>query len=141
MTSTDIPIQMLSVAFIFICIPRNGDAFLHSIQSVKFKGLTRDPVSFTKHGDSDGTYDINIVNPLTDAWTKFGSWTSNYSDINDDDDTVVGNISVLTINERMLWEIWNVTYNSTGIPVSVCGRKCPPGHWMRSEEQHQVCIA
>lgn len=125
---------------IFFLNSRNGDVFLQNIQSVKFKGLTRDPVSFTKYGDSDGTYDINIVNPLTDKWMKFGSWKSNNSDVDDEDDAVGGNSSVLTIDERMLWEIWNLTYNSTGIPVSVCGRKCPPGHWMRSEEQHQVWI-
>ncbi|KAK3740758.1 hypothetical protein QZH41_005889 [Actinostola sp. cb2023] len=129
---------MLSKEFkLFVMVfHRNGEAFLKSLHAVRFKGLTRDPVTFDKYGDSTGAYDLNIVNPLTDRWMRFGKWTPNGSVVLEN---LSGNVSLLDIDEKVLQDVWSVLFNDTGIPSSVCGKPCPPGHRMLAEDDHQAC--
>ncbi|XP_001625662.2 metabotropic glutamate receptor 2 [Nematostella vectensis] len=113
----------------------SGDRLLQSIQSVSFKGRTRDKVAFDSNGNGVANYDINIVNPLTDEWERVGTWASNSSDVL----KMYKNLSHLTLNTSRALELWGEMYNGTGIPSSTCGRQCPPGHWLKAEEEHQTC--
>lgn len=124
---------MYYILFSITYFLRNGEAFLNSLHAVRFKGWTRDPVTFDKYGDSTGAYDVNVVNPLTDKWIRIGKWTKNNSGASD-----LGNTSRLDVDLKVLKNVWSVLYNDTGIPTSVCGSPCHPGYRMLVEEDHQV---
>lgn len=112
---------------------RDGEAFLNSLHAVKFKGLSRDPVMFDKHGENIGMYDVTIVNPLTDSWIRFGQWRTNGTDAFE-----LTNETSLDLDMNILKSVWGRLYNDTGIPSAICGKPCPPGHRMAAEDDNQV---
>ena len=113
---------------------RQDGGLLARIQRVRFKGVSRDPVSFDFNGNSLGAYDITVVNMETREWQPIGSWTSNTSDLMD----IPANVSFLDLNVTRLKMIWKEVFGNDTEPSSLCGQQCPPGYWMRAEDHHQV---
>ena len=129
-------VECISQDFLaLVLILCRNDGFLRSIQGVNFKGATRDQVSFDSNGNGVGAYDITVVNMKTEEWEPIGSWISNTSNVLD----IPANVSFLVINMTKLKTLWKKVFNSSSQPTSFCGQQCPPGHWMSSEERHQVC--
>ena len=123
---------VFNLTFLGLC---RDDGFLKSIQSVKFTGVSRDPVSFDSNGNGLGAYDIMVVNKETEQWEPIGSWISNTSNVLD----LPENVSFLDLNLTKLRMFWQKVFNSSVEPTSFCGQQCPPGHLMLSDERHQVC--
>ena len=107
---------------------------LKSIQAVRFKGASRDQVSFDSNGNGLGAYDITVVNMETEEWEAIGSWMSNTSNVLD----LPANASFLNLNLTKLRVLWMKVFNSSTEPTSFCGQQCPPGYWMSSEERYKV---
>lgn len=107
---------------------------LKSIQAVRFKGASRDQVSFDSNGNGLGAYDITVVNMETEEWEAIGSWMSNTSNVLD----LPANASFLNLNLTKLRMLWMKVFNSSTEPTSFCGQQCPPGYWMSSEERYKV---
>lgn len=107
---------------------------LKSIQAVRFKGASRDQVSFDSNGNGLGAYDITVVNIETEEWEVIGSWISNTSNVLD----LPANVSFLNLNLTKLRMLWTKVFNSSTEPTSFCGQQCPPGYWMSSEERYKV---
>lgn len=101
---------------------------------MKFTGLSRDPVSFDSNGNGLGAYDITVVNKETEQWEPIGSWISNTSNVLD----LPENVSFLKLNLTKLKVFWQKVFNSSVEPTSFCGQQCLPGHFMLSDERHQV---
>ena len=118
----------------FILVFCRDDGFLKSIQSVKFTGVSRDPVSFDSNGNGLGAYDITVVNKETEQWEPIGTWISNTSNVLD----LPANVSFLDLNLTKLRMFWQKVFNNSVEPTSYCGQQCPPGHFMLSNERHQV---
>lgn len=91
-------------------------------------------MSFDSSGNSLGAYDITMVNMKTRRWEKVGMWISNKSNIMQ----IFDNITFLDLNTTKLKLFGKMVFGDDGIPSSVCGSKCSPGHWMKAREQHQV---
>ena len=125
------------VHFNLILVLCRDDGFLKRIQSVKFSGVSRDPVSFDSNGNGVGTYDITVVNKETEQWEPIGSWISNTSNVLD----LPSNVSLLDLNLTKLGMFWQKVFDSSVEPTSFCGQQCPPGHLMLSDERHQVCFS
>lgn len=102
---------------------------------MNFKGVSRDQVSFDSNGNGVGAYDITVVNMETERWEPIGSWVSNTSNVLD----IPANASFLYIDLAKLRLLWGKVFNNSEQPTSFCGQECPPGHWIDSEELHQVC--
>lgn len=105
---------------------------------MKFTGVSRDPVSFDSNGNGLGAYDITVVNKETEQWEPIGTWISNTSNVLD----LPANVSFLDLNLTKLRMFWQKVYmfDNSVEPTSYCGQQCPPGHFMLSNERHQVCF-
>ena len=101
---------------------------------MRFKGASRDQVSFDSNGNGLGAYDITVVNIETEEWEAIGSWISNTSNVLD----LPANASFLNLNLTKLRMLWTKVFNSSTEPTSFCGQQCPPGYWMSSEERYKV---
>lgn len=103
---------------------------------MRFKGASRDQVSFDSNGNGLGAYDITVVNMETEEWEAIGSWISNTSNVLD----LPANASFLKLNLTKLRMLWTKVFNSSTEPTSFCGQQCPPGYWMSSEERYKVLL-
>ena len=101
---------------------------------MRFKGASRDQVSFDSNGNGLGAYDITVMNIETEEWEAIGSWISNTSNVLD----LPANASFLNLNLTKLRMLWTKVFNSSTEPTSFCGQQCPPGYWMSSEERYKV---
>ena len=101
---------------------------------MRFKGASRDQVSFDSNGNGLGAYDITVVNMETEEWEAIGTWISNTSNVLD----LPPNASFLNLNLTKLRMLWTKVFNSSTEPTSFCGQQCPPGYWMSSEERYKV---
>lgn len=101
---------------------------------MRFKGASRDQVSFDSNGNGLGAYDITVVNIETEEWEAIGTWISNTSNVLD----LPANASFLNLNLPKLRMLWTKVFNSSTEPTSFCGQQCPPGYWMSSEERYKV---
>ena len=129
-------VKCVSYVFILIMFFCRNDGFLKSIQSVKFRGVSRDPVSFDSNGNGLGAYDITVVNTTNEQWEPIGSWISNTSNVLD----LPANVSFLDLNLAKLRMFWQKVFDSSIEPTSFCGQQCPPGHLMLADERHQVIL-
>ena len=75
-----------------------------------------------------------MVNTDTKRWIPIGNWVSNTSNVHD----IPGNASFLDINLTKLEMLWKKVFNSSHEMTSVCGKRCPPGHFMNLEERYPV---
>lgn len=133
---TDHLAQWISFVVNLFLVRCRDDGFLKSIQSVKFTGVSRNPVSFDSNGNGLGAYDITVVNKETEQWEPIGSWISNTSNVLD----LPANVSFLSdLNLTKLRMFWKKVFDSSVEPTSFCGQQCPPGHLILSDERHQVC--
>ena len=77
-----------------------------------------------------------MVNTDTERWIPIGNWVSNTSNVHD----IPANASFLDINLTKLEMLWKKVFNSSHELTSVCGKKCPPGHFMNLEERYPVRV-
>ena len=122
-------------SYLICFVHRDGHRLLKAIQSVKFRGFSREWVSFDPNGNSVGAYDITVLNESSGQFESIGSWISNTSN----ESISPANSSFLDLNVTLLREHWSRALHSTDRELeSVCGKKCHPGYRMASASQHHV---